>query len=82
MSQDVVADVLVKDDSDNVQVDVGDVSEELLDEDVHDVALDEFPHVVGHYQRRGLPDSDSNPHRRGPCGQEQCGYRRRREPTC
>ena len=50
VSQDAVADVLVVDDIVDVQVDVGDVSEELLDEDVHDVDLDDFPRVVGDYQ--------------------------------
>ena len=50
MSRDVVADVLVVNDIVDVHFDVEDVVDKLLDEDVHDVDLDDFAHAVGHYQ--------------------------------
>ena len=50
VNKDVVADVEHVDDTVDAQVDAGDVSEDLLDEDLHDVDLDDSPHVVQHSQ--------------------------------
>ena len=50
MSQSRVDDGLVVDDAVDVQVDVEDGFDELLNEDIGDVDLTNFPHVVVHYQ--------------------------------
>ena len=59
--QNVVADVFTVEDT----VDVEDVVDEFLNEDVDDVDLDNFPCACT-LSEWGAPDSDSNPHRRGP----------------